>query len=111
MAKAVFTPTTDHPYTGIFESGSQNVLIRLSDADLIVPGVSAGNNPSVAFKFLRDGVSSANQFGMVAFETETQFGEWDFFSHNFQSHLPEHEGECGPKSIAQFFGAAFGHIF
>ena len=87
------------------------MIIRFSDADVIVPELSHGLNPSVAFKFLRDGVSSANQFGMVAFETETQEGEWDFFSHNFQSHLPEHTGECGPKSIANYFGAAFTHIF
>ena len=81
------------------------MVIRLSDADLYIPGLSThGWNPSFAVKFLRDGVSSANQFGMVEFEPT---GEWDFFGTDFQSMLPEHTGECGPKSFAQYNASAF----
>ena len=74
VAKARFEASSDK-YTGIFK-GADNVLIRLSDADLIVPDVSSNPNPSVALKFLRDGKSSANQFGMVSFEGSNS---WDFF--------------------------------
>ena len=55
-------------YTGIFESGSDSMLIRFSETGLHIDGVTQQANPSVAFKFLRDGVQSANQFGMVAFD-------------------------------------------
>lgn len=81
VAKAVFKPTEDHPYTGIFKSGAENMIIRLSEADLIVPDVSSGLTPSVALKFLRTNQLSANQFGMVSFEPQS--GEWDFFANNF----------------------------
>ena len=57
-------------YTGIFKSGAENVIIRLSETGLHLDGVSGSMNPSAAFKFLRDGVLSANQFGMVAFEND-----------------------------------------
>lgn len=96
-------------YTGIFASGSENAIIRLSDADLNVPQVSPGWNPSFAIKFLRDGIPSANQFGMVEFEHIEN--NWDFFGHNFQSHLPEHKGDCGPQTFAKFNASAFTAIF
>ena len=82
--------------------------MRLSDADIIVPEVSDSLNPSFAIKFLRDGVWSANQFGMVAFEPQ---GTWNFWENDFQSHLPEHDGTCGPQSFAKFNAAAFTTIF
>jgi len=68
VAKASFRPTQDPEdrlYTGIFKSGSDDAIIRLSDADLGVPGLSPGVNPSFAIKFLRTGVPSGNQFGML----------------------------------------------
>ena len=108
MAKARFDPTPVDPesgvytgiYTGIFANGSENAIIRLSETDIVVPGVTKGWLPSFAIKFLRDSIYSANQFGMVAFEQNRD--DWDFFGHFFQSHLPDHEGECGPKTIAKF---------
>ena len=106
VAKAQFEASSDK-YTGIFQ-GADNVIIRLSDADLIVPDVSSNPNPSIALKFLRDGVSSANQFGMVSFEGSDS---WDFFGQDFLTHLPEHTGDCGPRSIARLFGEAFLQIF
>lgn len=60
--------TDTYGYTGIFESGSDSMLIRFSETGLHIDGVTQQANPSVAFKFLRDGVQSANQFGMVAFD-------------------------------------------
>lgn len=96
-------------YTGLFESGSDSAIIRLSEADLHVPGLSPAWNPSFAIKFLRDGMASANQFGMLQFEHIE--GNWDFFSHDFQSHLPEHEGTCGPQTFAKFNASAFTAIF
>jgi len=71
----------------------------MSESDLIADNISGSANPSIAIKFLRDGQSSANQFGMVSFEgTNT----WDFFANPFMSHLPVFQGDCGPKTIAKY---------
>ena len=110
VAKAEYTATAAGKlYSGIFSSGDDSAIIRLSDADLHVPGVSPGWNPSFAIKFLRDGMASANQFGMLQFEHIED--NWDFFGNDFQSHLPEHEGTCGPQSFAKFNASAFTQIF
>jgi len=61
--------------------------------------LSTAFNPSVALKFLRDKVHSANQFGMVSFEGTSS---WDFFENDLNSILPVHKGKCGPKTIAKF---------
>ena len=58
VTTAVFTSYGNHDYTGIFE-GAENVIVRLSESDAV-------NNESVAFKFLRNGAHSANQFGMIS---------------------------------------------
>ena len=50
----------DLNYTGIFASGAKNVVVRLSEADITHDDFSHGANPSVALKFLRSGVHSAN---------------------------------------------------
>jgi len=66
VAKARFIPVTDEdgsyefPYTGIFESGAEHMIVRLSETGRIIPGVTKGLQPSVAFKFLRNGINSAN---------------------------------------------------
>jgi len=81
VAKAEFIPTGENSYTGIFASGSDNAIIRLSEAGLIVPGVSDGLTPSFAIKYLRDTVHSANQFGMVEFDP--QVDDWNFWTNDF----------------------------
>lgn len=107
VAKAEFVASDDSPYTGVFE-GAEHVLIRMSETDLFVDGVTEAANPSIALKFLRDGIPSANQFGMVSFEgTNT----WDFFGNSFMSHLPKHEGECGPKTIAKYHTQASRFVY
>ena len=46
-------------------------------------------NPSIAIKFLRSGVTSANQFGMVSFDNIPD-GRFDFWNkkQTFKSHIP-----------------------
>ena len=50
-------------------------------------GVTKSVNPSIAIKFLRSGVTSANQFGMVSFDNIPD-GRFDFWKKPFMSHLP-----------------------
>lgn len=48
--------------------------------------VNPSVNPSLALKFLRSGLTSANQFGMVGFETEVD-GQWNFWENDFTTNL------------------------
>lgn len=50
----------DEGYTGIFNSGADDVIIRFSETSLHLEEVTTGVNPSIAFKFLRSGVYSGN---------------------------------------------------
>ena len=68
-----YVNTRNHPYSGIFETGAEHAIMRLSDADLDLRDssgspVSGHMQPSVAVKFLRDGMAAANYLGMVSFE-------------------------------------------
>ena len=74
-------------YTGIFASGAEDVVIRFSDAGQYLEGVTESINPSIALKFLRSGVTSGNQFGMIGFDN-AEPGQFDFWRSNFKSHLP-----------------------
>lgn len=77
------------------------MLIRLSETGRIIPGHTTGLSPSIAFKFLRDSIPSANQLGKVHHGVEA--GNWDFFGNDFHSQLPDFvDNECGAKSIHQF---------
>jgi len=75
------------------------VIIRMSETDALVDGVSRASNPSIALKFLRDGVSSANQFGMVSFEGTNS---WNFFENDLMSQLPDFTHDCGPKTLGKY---------
>lgn len=80
----------------------------MSATDIVADGISTAANPSIAVKFLRDGRDSGNQFGMVSFEGTDS---WNFFDNPFMSHLPVHEGECGPKTIGKFNAQATRFIY
>ena len=97
----------DNPYTGVFR-GSKHAIIRLSNADLYVEGVSKAISPSIGIKFLRTGQPSANYLGMVSFEDT---GSFNFFENDFSNHLPKHEGDCGPQTIGRFHSKATRFIY
>ena len=78
VTKAKFIPANNRGYTGIFESGADNVILRFSEAGQHLRGVSKSVNPSIAIKFLRSGVTSGNQFGMVGFDNIPD-GRFDFW--------------------------------
>ena len=87
VTKAKFEITdTSRGYTGIFDSGASDVIIRFSETGQHLEGVTQSLNPSIALKFLRSGVTSGNQFGMIGFETDPE-GGWDFWQKDFKSHL------------------------
>lgn len=84
-----------HDYTGMFEGGYDNALIRLSESSFDVleaPGLT----PSFAMKFTRDGIESVNLFGATGFEPTDSF---DFFKYDFSNHLEVHENSLNRETI------------
>ena len=57
-------------------------------------GVTKSLNPSIALKFLRSGVTSANQFGMVSFDNipDGRFNFWHK-EQTFKTHLPSFKND------------------
>jgi len=90
VAKVSWKDLGGHDYTGLFEGGSDLGLIRLSEANYFLPEAS-GLTPSLAIKFLRDGMESVNHMGNVSFEPTQSF---NFFSGPFHSRLPLHMDPC-----------------
>ena len=57
-----------HDYTGLFEGGSDMGLIRMSETNFDVPEAT-GLTPSLAIKFLRDGMGSVNHLANVRYRS------------------------------------------
>jgi len=72
-----FEATRNHPYTGLFK-GSDYGIIRLSSAFEPIPD---GNSiaPTIALKFFRDGMPSANLFAQTP--TLSQPGNYNYFAN------------------------------
>jgi hypothetical protein len=89
IAKAKFVSTVKHPYTGILQSGCEDVLLRLSVAtppDITKPtaeGADGNFAPGISIKFLIDGQPSENLVAM--FSTNGQ-SSWNFFKND---HTPQ----------------------
>eukprot|EP01126_Amoeba_proteus_P063681 TRINITY_DN87_c0_g1_i3.p1 TRINITY_DN87_c0_g1~~TRINITY_DN87_c0_g1_i3.p1 ORF type:complete len:332 (+),score=49.98 TRINITY_DN87_c0_g1_i3:150-998(+) len=74
-------------YTGIFVTGAENVLIRLSTAKEPATHLEEGClTPAVALKFLRAYTPSANVFVMYSLMGQDSF---NFFKHDLSNHPPD----------------------
>ena len=107
VTRAKFVPggmASERGYSGIFASGSDEVIVRFSDAGQRLDGVSESINPSIALKFIRDGMTSANQFGMIGFDTIPS-GMWDFWQTDFRSNLPDFKNSNSRDNICLSSGA------
>lgn len=109
VALIEYTPVANNEgYTGIFASGADHGLIRLSCAK--EPDTSkktakqAYDNftPGFGLKFLRDGTHSGNlvaMFGVDGFES------WNFFKEDFSNHIGG-PTDFGLKIVAKKFATA-----
>ena len=88
-----------HDYTGLFEGGSDLGLIRMSEANFDLPE-APGLTPSLAIKFLRDGMKSVNHLANVSFGPTDSF---NFFANNFRSKIPLFEDVCAQETIQKKF--------
>ena len=88
----------NHTFTGLYSTDTQG-LLRFSESNFAVKEQN-GLSPSLAIKFLRDGMESVNMFGAPGFEP---MGSWNFFDNMFQSHVDVHENEENFDTITQKF--------
>lgn len=83
VAHVAFEPAAGHPYTGVFGNGTDIGIMRLSETGFITEE-SEGLFPSVAVKFLHDGIRSSNIFGMASFHPNES---WNFFEEPLKNRV------------------------
>jgi len=82
VGKIQYESVGNHPYTGIFK-GSKYGIIRLSTPGAYSSDSTQSFTPAAAIKFLRDGVPSANSFGIGSLEGSRD--TFNFFTHDIYS--------------------------
>ena len=83
VAKVEWKPTPDNGLAGIYGTGSDTVIARISEVGSLWDG-STGHSPSIAVKFMVDGSESVNVFGQTGF---TSTDTWNFFEPTLTSRL------------------------
>lgn len=81
VAAMELTSTGDHPYTGLFQTGTPHALVRLSVATKPLFGRTI---PGLAVKFLRDGMPSANFVAMYSLDGQPG---GNFFENSFTNQV------------------------
>lgn len=83
VGKFQLTSTGDHPFSGIFSSGTDLGIMRISVA--AEPDPSVDNIiPAMSLKFLRDGIDSAN---VVLSNYIDGQSSWNMFATDWSNHI------------------------
>jgi len=99
VCQVAWTVPNSSPYTGIFGKGEKTTgLIRMGSA---TPFTASGGQftPGIGWKFMRDGVHSANWVSLYNLEGQESR---DFFAHTQTNHLPQ-PASIGTKTLAKKF--------
>lgn len=104
-AKAKFVPVSNE-YTGVFGTGCDNALVRLSSA--VEPKEGTMVAPGMGLKCLRDGIESANLVSMFSVDGNPE-GNWNFFSQNFYNHIKPGTSTA-TKALSAKFATATDYI-
>ena len=80
-------------YTGMYATGSENVIMRLSETQNITYHTK-GLLPSVAFKFLRDGEKSKDIVAMPSFEPTESWNFWENAMNTRVAPITEESNKC-----------------
>lgn len=99
VAQVSWEDVGGHPYTGVYNGGSSNAIIRMSESNFLLDE-APGLTPSLAIKVLRDGMESVNQLANVSFEPTDSF---NFFANNFHSHVELFTDQCAKDTIQRKF--------
>ena len=99
IAKVTWEPVqNDSGYTGIYEHGATEVLLRFSQTGMVTEKTS-GLHPSLALKFLRDGQPSSN---IVAMPNFTGTDSWNFLENPMMNRVAPFdpvEHQCEENTI------------
>lgn len=90
-----------HNYTGIYNGGSDKIIMRLSESNFDIPEAS-GLTPSFALKFLRDNMRSVNML-TLANESFEPMDNFNFFSEDFYTRVFLFEDDCPKRTIQRKF--------
>jgi hypothetical protein len=96
IAKIKFIPTSDNPFTGLFQ-GADYGLLRLS---LVGDPAKRGFAPGLAIKWLVDGKTSADFSALVSLEGQGKNS--NLFAHEFSNIVPA-VNQIGPRLINLIF--------
>ena len=109
-AKVKWTPVEGNKYTGMYATGSDSVIMRLSETQNLTK-YSTGLLPSVAFKFLRDGKKSADIVAMPSFEPTKS---WNFFEPAMNTRvepITEESNKCVFDTLIASLQVAANSVF
>ena len=90
VAKVSWEDLGGHAYTGIYDGGSDLGLMRLSEANFVLPE-APGLTPAMGLKFQRDGMEAVNILANTSFEPSSS---WNFFANNFGTRITLFADEC-----------------
>lgn len=77
IARVSWLPVEGNGYTGFYEKGSNNIIMRLSEAQNLTE-LSTGLTPAAAFKFFVNGIESQNVLVQNSFMASDS---WNFFEN------------------------------
>lgn len=96
VAKVSWVPVENEGgYTGVFRTGSEQIIMRLSDS-INQTSQTEGLMPSLAMKFLYDGIESENIMAMPSFEASDS---WDFFEKPFRNRVKPFDAINDPIDV------------
>lgn len=110
-------PVANNGYTGIYETGSDHVIMRVSEAQNLTE-LSKGLTPSAAFKFFVDGMQSQNLLVQNSF---SESDSWNFFEKPLANRVTPFNETDNPIEFKTVhlkltesknlpYGLAIGHI-
>lgn len=101
VARVKWEDLGGHSYSGLFRGDNELGLIRMSEGNFLLPGDEIpGLTPSMALKFPRSQMRSANLLANVAFEPTNSF---NFFADNFRTNIPVFQDKCAEETIQRKF--------
>jgi hypothetical protein len=95
----------ESPYTGLFETGADFGILRMSESLFLAKDAMDNQrfSPSVAIKFLVDGAKSVNLMTQVSFGgVEEDY----FFENDFTTQPPRSTNQCMRDTIEKKFAEA-----
>lgn len=102
VAKVEWVPTDEaraEGYTATLNTGSDHIIMRLSETNNLDHDTSPGLLPSISLKFLRDGDMSFNIVAMPSFTTTDSWNWFEYPLSNNVTPFDEEKNKCERRTI------------